>query len=221
MKNSLDINGIKLILWDFDGVLIDSNSIREHGFIKVLADYPKEHVNKLLKFHRENGGLSRYVKFRYFIEVCLKETASDDMIQMYADSFSVIMQDFLADAELLIPETLKFVKANYSNIPMHIVSGSDQTELRCLCDKLGLSKYFVSINGSPITKSILVENIMSDCRIEHEKVILIGDSVNDYDAAKSNGIKFCAYNNKDLEKFSDTQILQCNPQRSLKSVDSA
>jgi len=207
MKNYFDISNVKLILWDFDGVLLNSNAIREHGFLKVLANFPSDSVDKLLNFHRENGGLSRYVKFRYFIEECLNETASDDIIQTYANSFSVIMQELLVDKDLLIPETLNFVKMYYSKIPMHIVSGSDQTELRDLCAKLNISKYFLSINGSPTTKSVLVKNIMIDCTIDHEKVVLIGDSINDYDAAKSNDIKFCAYNNEVLEQFSDIKIL--------------
>lgn len=207
MKNSTNAGGIELILWDFDGVLMDSNAIREHGFKKVLASFPKKHVDNLLDFHRKNGGLSRYVKFRYFIEECLKETASDDDIKMYADSFSVIMQDLLVDKKLLIPETLNYVKENYHKLPMHIVSGSDQTELRSLCEQLDISKYFMSISGSPITKSILVTNVLNNCLIERDRVVLIGDSINDYDAAKANGIKFSAYNNKSLEQFSDLKII--------------
>jgi len=61
------------IFWDFDGVLINSNSIREMGFEKVLSDYPKEKVEALLQFHKANGGLSRYVKFRHFFENILGE----------------------------------------------------------------------------------------------------------------------------------------------------
>lgn len=207
MKNIDEIINIELMLWDFDGVLIDSNSIREYGFVSVLSTYPKVQVDKLLDYHRKNGGLSRYVKFRYFIEECLNETADDEIIQKYANSFSIIMQDLLVDAKLLIPTTLNFVKNNYFKIPMHIVSGSDQTELRCLCDKLDISKYFISINGSPEIKSILVKNIINGCGIEPEKVLLIGDSINDYDAARINSIKFCAFNNQELERFSDINIL--------------
>ena len=59
---------IRVIFWDFDGVILNSNKVRDKGFETVLSGFPKEEVDKLLKFHRQNGGLSRYVKFRYFFE---------------------------------------------------------------------------------------------------------------------------------------------------------
>lgn len=207
MKNSFVASQIELILWDFDGVLINSNEIREHGFLKVLAGFPEKHTTKLLNFHRMNGGLSRYVKFRYFIEECLKETASDEIINAYANSFSAIMQEFLVDKNLLIPETINFVKTNYLKVPMHIVSGSDQAELQSLCKQLDIAKYFISINGSPTTKSLLVSTILADSHAEIDRVVLVGDSINDYNAAHSNGIKFSAYNNESLERLSDVKIV--------------
>ena len=37
----------KVILWDFDGVIINSNSIREAGFRSVLSEYPKAQIELL------------------------------------------------------------------------------------------------------------------------------------------------------------------------------
>ena len=36
---------------------------------------------------------------------------------------------------------------------------------------------------------------------ENSKVVLIGDSINDYEAAISNGIDFVGYNNISLKEF--------------------
>ena len=60
---------MKIIFWDFDGVILNSNKVRDSGFEIVLKDFPKNQVELLLNYHRQNGGLSRYVKFRYFFEV--------------------------------------------------------------------------------------------------------------------------------------------------------
>lgn len=48
---------IKVIFWDFDGVLMDSNTIRDKGFKQVLAEFPKDTVDQLLTFHQMNVGL--------------------------------------------------------------------------------------------------------------------------------------------------------------------
>src|SRR5690554_3130679 len=129
---------MKVIFWDFDGVIIESNEIRSLGFKTVLKEYPIEQVEKLLEFHNLNGGLSRYVKFRYFFENVRNESLTDDMLEKLCLEFSCIMKDSLADPKLLIPEVLTFIDLNYSDYNMYIVSGSDQNELRDLCSVIGI-----------------------------------------------------------------------------------
>lgn len=193
----------KVIFWDFDGVLMNSNAVRDKGFLEVLKDYPKEQVNELMKFHDKNGGLSRYVKFRYFFEKIRKEKVSDQEINTWANKFSKIMLSLLIDKNLLIEETLKFVKKNYKKYNMHIVSGSDGNELRQICKGVDIDKYFKDVNGSPTPKKLLVAEILNNNIYLEKECILIGDSINDFEAADENNIRFLAYNNKFLEnKFS-------------------
>ena len=84
---------------------------------------------------------------------------------------------------------------------MHIVSGSDQEELRFLCQKLGVYDFFITINGSPTPKKELVKNIMRNYGYESRLMALIGDSINDYEAARVNEIDFFGYSNPLLKKF--------------------
>jgi phosphoglycolate phosphatase-like HAD superfamily hydrolase len=186
----------KVILWDFDGVLMNSNAVRDIGFEQVLSEYPKHQVDKLMEFHKRNGGLSRYVKFRYFFEKILQESISEEKVIELANSFSIIMKDLLMNPDLLIQDSLDFVKRNYKAISMHIVSGSDQTELRFLCRELEIEKYFLSIHGSPTPKIELVRSIIKEYHYNNADTILIGDSVNDNEAAIENKIMFCGYNNE-------------------------
>ena len=146
----------KTILWDFDGVLIDSMHVRDLGFKEIFKDYEKKQINKLLKFHRKNGGLSRYVKIRYFFEKLIKINISENEVKIYAENFSKIMKSELKNPKYLINESVDFVKKNYRRYNFHIVSGSDQKELRFLIKELGLNKYFLSVFGSPKHKNDLV-----------------------------------------------------------------
>ncbi len=77
----------KTILWDFDGVIMDSMPVRDKGFEIVLKNYPQEQVALLMEYHRNNGGLSRYNKFRYFFEEILKETITESEIKVFAEEF--------------------------------------------------------------------------------------------------------------------------------------
>lgn len=191
---------IKTIFWDFDGVLMDSMAVRDKGFEVVLSDHPKEQVSELLDFHQKNGGLSRYVKFRYFFEEIKKKQISDEEVIFFAQKFSEVMLANLLDETLLIAETVEFIKNNYKKYKMHIVSGSDQNELRQICHGLDIDKFFSSIHGSPIPKKELVRNLLERHGYDLEATILIGDSINDYEAAVENGITFFGYNNLKLRE---------------------
>ena len=192
------LDNFKVILWDFDGVLMNSNIVRDIGFEKVLADYPAEQVTALMKYHKANGGLSRYVKFRYFFEEVRKEEVSDEQVQALAKKFSIIMQEILFDESLLIKDSIQFVKENFSKFKMHIVSGSDGVELNSLCKHLEIDKYFISIEGSPIAKNQLVKQLLSTFNYSVDDCVLVGDSINDLEAARVNNISFAAYNNPAL-----------------------
>jgi phosphoglycolate phosphatase-like HAD superfamily hydrolase len=190
---------IKVIFWDFDGVILNSNEVRDKGFETVLRDFPKDEVDQLLSFHRKNGGLSRYVKFRYFFEEIKGEEISEEEINDWAAKFSVIMLNSLKDKSLLIRETNNFIQKNYRNYQMHIVSGSDQTELRELCKSLEIDHFFKSIHGSPTPKNDLVKMLIDKHNFNPKNGILIGDSINDFEAAKVNDLHFQGFGNKELE----------------------
>jgi phosphoglycolate phosphatase-like HAD superfamily hydrolase len=197
---------IHTILWDFDGVILDSVPVRDAGYWHVLNHYPDEQVKKLIRFQQQNGGLSRYVKFRYFYEEILGREISEEKVNEYAAQYSGYMIKNLIDPDLLIQDTMNFIRANYQKYTMHIVSGSDQQELRYLCSRLNIDRYFQSIHGSPTPKTELVSRIIDHYDYDPGNMVLIGDSINDYDAAIHNHVSFYGYNNDDIRDKGDGYI---------------
>ncbi len=90
-------------------------------------------------------------------------------------------------------------KKYHQKSKFHIVSGSDQNELRYLCKALKIDDYFVSIHGSPTPKKELVANLLNQHNYPIAECVLIGDSMNDYEAAVHNKIEFWGYNNEKLK----------------------
>lgn len=201
---------IKTVLWDFDGVILDSMKIRDLGFVEIFKNQPKNLVDKLLDYHNENGGLSRYVKIKYFYNELLGKEISQEKIQEYADAFSKVMLEKLGDKNLLINNSVDFILKNYKNYNFHIVSGSDGKELNILCKRLDIAQYFLTIQGSPTHKNILVQDLMSQNSYDTKETCLIGDSINDFTAAKINDIVFFGYNNPELLKYSKEYIHDFN-----------
>lgn len=196
---------IKNIFFDFDGVILDSMGVRDYGFKKIFEKYDKNsNIEEFLDYHRTNGGLSRFHKIKYFFKTYLNEDISEEKVLELANDFSEIMRKELTNKKYLIDETVDFIKNNYQKYNMYIVSGSEQNELRYLCKELDLESYFKIILGSPIHKNDLVRNILKEEKLNLKESILIGDSINDYEAAIANNIKFCGFNNIKLrEKSSD------------------
>jgi HAD superfamily hydrolase (TIGR01549 family) len=192
------LNSYSDIIWDFDGVILDSDSIREYGFRESLKKFPEDQVELLIEYHKKNGGLSRYNKFRFFFEKILHKKISENDIICLANTFSKIMLKKLTNKKLLIKDSLNFIISNYKTKKMYIASGSDNNELIYLCKELGIFNFFYSIHGSPEHKNNIVKNILKQNQSINKNFVLIGDSINDFEAAKANNIDFYGYNNKEL-----------------------
>jgi HAD superfamily hydrolase (TIGR01549 family) len=146
-----------------------------------------------------NGGVSRYKKIKYFYEELLGKGISEEEILKYANIYSELTKEKLADDKYLIPDSIEFVRKNHNKYNMHIASGADEQDLIYICDSLGLSEYFISINGSPTTKSEIIGNILNSRNYKKDETCLIGDSISDLKAAEYNGIIFFGYNCTDLK----------------------
>ena len=190
---------IKNIIFDFDGVILDSVPIKTEGFKKLFQNFPNEIVDKLIEYHMQNGGISRYKKIKYFFNKLLNQYISENELQSYANRYSKITKEELTNPKYLIEDTVNFIKQNHKKYNMHVASGADEKDLKYICEKLNLTKYFLSIHGSPTIKSEIVKNILESNNYKNEQTILIGDSINDYEAAKKNGIEFYGYNNNSLQ----------------------
>jgi HAD superfamily hydrolase (TIGR01549 family) len=196
------IYNFKHLFFDFDGVLFNSNKIRTKGFKIIFKEFPKTMVDKLVDYHEINGGSSRYHKIRYFFENILNKDISDELLQTYANEYREVMSKELFDEKLKISDSINFLKTKRKKfIKIYIVSGSDQNELRSLCEFLEIKDLFNGIYGSPIAKNDLVKNILKKNSLKLKDCCLIGDSLNDKEAALINDITFFAYNNHKLNEY--------------------
>lgn len=198
---------IKNIIFDFDGVILDSVPIKTEGFKKLFKDFPLDKVNKLVEYHELNGGKSRYVKIKYFFHELLNQDISEEKVLEYAQKYSEITKEELTDPKYIIKDAINFIKSNYKKYSMHIASGADEEDLKYICEKQGIDKYFLSINGSPKVKIDIVKEILKYNEYKLEETVMIGDSINDYEASTRNNIAFLGYNNQLLKKIYDIRYI--------------
>ncbi|MDB1122414.1 HAD family hydrolase [Vibrio algarum] len=190
---------IRNIIFDFDGVVLDSIPVKTDGFRKLFSTYDEISVEKLVNYHLVNGGKSRYAKIEYFFNEILNQDISETKVLEYANKYSKITKKELANKKYVIQETLSYIESNFNKYRMHVASGADDQDLNYICTSLDLNKYFLSIEGSPKVKSEIVKGIIDLNRYSTNETILIGDSSNDFEAAKFNNIEFYGYNNPELK----------------------
>ena len=189
---------IKNIIFDFDGVILDSIPIKTEAFGALFKDFPADQVDQLLTYHLENGGLSRYVKIRYFFETLRHESIAEEEVAAYAHRYSLLTKKALCEPGFLIDDTMEFIRKNHGRYRMHIASGADDADLKYICKMLKIDTYFISIDGAPTKKVDIVRNIIEVNNYKKEETILIGDSINDFQAAENNDLRFFGYNNEKL-----------------------
>ena len=121
-----NLNDYQTFVFDCDGVILNSNKIKTDSFREVLSPFGNIAAEKLIKYHVENGGVSRYAKFRYFLDeiypkFCKSITKPnfDDLINNYGD----FCLESLFHSE--VTSDLIRLKKNFSKLHWMIVSGGD------------------------------------------------------------------------------------------------
>jgi len=188
-----EITDYQTLVFDCDGVVLNSNKIKTQAFYEATKHFGHDPAQALVDYHVQNGGISRYAKFEYFIAQILNqdfdESLSQDLLQRFAQS----VKDGLMNCE--VAEGLGELREKTKHANWLIVSGGDQTELREVFVARGLDKYFNGgIFGSPDTKDIILEREMANNNV-HQNGLFLGDSKYDYQAAKKAGLDFVFLSN--------------------------
>jgi phosphoglycolate phosphatase-like HAD superfamily hydrolase len=177
------------IIFDFDGVLVESNEIRFNGFRKLFKGYPEEQVERLVSYAKANGGVSRYKKIAYFFSEVRQEPIADESVNKWAGQFSKLVEQDVVEAQS-VEGSLEFLEKYVDHFDFAIVSGSDQAELRRICKKRRIDHFFKMILGSPIEKKDNIAALLSELNWSHDRSVYVGDSNNDLEAAKANNLDF-------------------------------
>ena len=185
----IDINKFDYFIFDCDGVILDSNKLKSRAFAETLTNDPSQIVAEFVEYHKKNGGISRYEKFRYYFEEMKKSTSSKKDIEIALNSFASIVKNGLLECNY-ISGVLEFInRANKNKQSMFIVSGSDENELKDVFSQRGISHLFEKVYGSPSSK---LENTRKVKKVigANKKGIFFGDSKSDFIAATKYDLHF-------------------------------
>ena len=180
---------VKCIIFDFDGVILESLDAKANAFKQLYKNYGNTIMSKVEKHHLQNGGVSRYEKIKFYHSHYLKEKINDDKIIYLSKKFSDIVFDNVINCSFVIG-VKNFLINNKEDFSLFISSASPEEELLKICKKINISPFFKRIYGSPKSKNNHILNIKRDYNLKSHEIIFVGDSINDYEAAKKNKLNF-------------------------------
>lgn len=184
---------IKAIAFDFDGVIVESVDVKTRAFAKLFEHEGIDIVNKVVDYHLQNGGISRYEKFRYYYQHLLKRTLTTKEEAELGVTFSRYVLEEVINAEW-IPGAKEAIESLHKKVPLFIVSGTPEDELKYIVGKKGIQSYFSGVYGAPAKKDEILSGIISKMEVMPSEIIMIGDSKSDYIAAVETGVHFIGIN---------------------------
>lgn len=175
--------------FDFDGVLAESVDVKTRAFADLYEPYGPVIVEQVVAYHLKHGGLSRYEKFRHYHTHFLETELSAEEEKHLGDRFGALVEDLVVESDW-VPGAQQLLDALHGHVPMFVVSGTPEEELRRIVGRRGMANYFEGVFGSPRGKGELISMIAAEHGLEPAHCVMIGDSITDFDGAKEAGVQF-------------------------------
>ena len=200
----------KIIIWDFDGVIVDSIPYKYGPIWKdVFSDEVEKEESVISFLNTEKGKLvNRYGLIAHSLGI----TGSDDQIKndinvrKYAEKYRKCSVDGVIKIGMFAGAKEVLQSLSDQGHTMYIVSGGGNDEdLKQITDGLSISHFFNGIFGFGDIKMPLVtfgkfENFKRIAEIEgtfdSEKYLVIGDGESDYILSKEIGCDFIGVHSK-------------------------
>ncbi|KUG20535.1 putative haloacid dehalogenase-like hydrolase [hydrocarbon metagenome] len=181
---------ISALILDFDGVILESVAVKTGAFRRLFSFAPK-HLDEIIEFHLQNGGMSRFDKFRYIYAHILNEELDDEKFAQLSSRFSALVFDAVVGAPF-VKGAYEFLERFHRILPLYIVSATPEPELLEIIRRRSLEGFFRKVYGAPRTKADCIREILETSGAEPKETLFVGDAPNDWQSARETGVRFVA-----------------------------
>ena len=189
------------IIWDFNGTILNDVQIGIDSVNVLLRKYGKKTIDSVEEYRNAFG----FPVIDYY-----------DSIGLERENFSKYAPEWVKEYNLREPqapifdgvtEVMDFLNEN--ECPQYLLSATESDMLLMQVKRLGIEKYFEEIIGqNTIEAHGKTEAAIAWMkRINPTRVLLIGDSLHDFEVAKAIGAECCllAYGHQSKERLLNTE----------------
>lgn len=186
---------MKAVIFDMDGVLVDSQPYHFKADIDTMAEYG---VIKDQKFYESFAGTLTADRMRTLKEMFGLDAPVEEMTIKRENMILDIMGKEAIKPVLGIPEFLRSIKEK--GLTTAVASSSDYKLINLILDRLKIAKYFDSVtSGSDVKRGKPSPDVFllaaERIGIEPAECLVVEDSENGVKAAKAAGMKALGYIN--------------------------
>ncbi len=184
----MDLTRYQTLIFDSDGVVLNSNAVKTQAFYNTVLTYGTHPAQALVDYHVSRGGISRYVKFEYFLKQIVHQPVTDEAMQSLLQSFTREVKHGLLQTEMA--QGLETLRKLTPHARWMVVTGGDQAEVREVYAQRGVDQWFdAGLFGSPDSKDAILERELRTGNLR-TPAIFFGDSRYDHQAAARAGLDF-------------------------------
>jgi phosphoglycolate phosphatase-like HAD superfamily hydrolase len=158
------------LIFDCDGVIVDSNGVKEANIRAAAESVCKTaEAARFVAYFVANNGLPRDTKIaRFFPDPDVRRAVLSRYNELNAASVPFVEPE---------PAACRFLKrCAGEGVPLYLVSGGDEPEVRELLENAGIAGFFEKILGGPSSKVEHLEHLglagptcyFGDSRYDHE-----------------------------------------------------
>lgn len=170
-------------------MILDSVEVKTRAFAELAEPFGEDAIQLMVQYHRENGGISRFVKFEWFFRNVLQMPLSPAESEEWGHKFESLVLEGVLKSEF-IPGSLEFLQEFHSSLPLFVASGTPEKELNGIIIQRNLNSYFRETAGSPRTKEEIVKGFLRTYDLNPSELVFVGDAMSDYQAATACGLRF-------------------------------
>lgn len=177
----------KVILFDFDGVIVESNHVKEAAFSEVFKNYPSK-FEEIQNYHLSNYSQGRFDKFKYILQN-ITHTYTEKLYLELCNEYQRITRDGVVNCKN-VTGNLITLQTLSKKFPLYIATATPQIEIEWILKQRDLTPYFKKAYGTPNLKFEIIKIIVEKENIKPNEILFIGDSKDDFLTAKKAGTQF-------------------------------
>jgi len=186
----MNLDGLDAVIFDFDGVLVESVDVKTRAFAALYAAHGAAVVQAVEDYHLRHGGASRFDKFRYFQTEILGGTAlTEQELAELAAAFSTLVVDHVVAAPM-VAGARQFLDECRGRLDLFVVSGTPTAELELIIKRRNLTRYFSGVWGSPQSKAENIATLLREHNLSANRCVMVGDATADHVGAAANAVAF-------------------------------